>query len=115
MRVLVCGDRNWKDAILIQERLSQLPSGAVVLHGDCRGADRIAGNVAEFLGLEVEKYPANWDKYGRSAGPIRNRDMLDTRPHLVIAFHDDLTKSKGTKDCVTEARNRNIPVEVIGH
>lgn len=115
MRVLVCGDRNWTDAVLMQDRLSQLPVGTVIVHGDCRGADRIAGNVAEFLGMEVEKYPAEWNKYGKSAGPIRNREMLDTQPNMVIAFHDDLAKSKGTKDCVTEARKRNITVEVIGH
>lgn len=115
MRVLVCGDRNWTDRTLIRDRLSQLPTGTVIVQGGARGADRLAEQVADDLGFVVENYPAEWDKYGRSAGPIRNREMLDTRPHLVIAFHDDLSKSKGTKDCVNEARNRNITVEVIGH
>ncbi len=40
--------------------------------------------------------------------------MLDTKPHLLIAFHDDLSQSKGTKHIVCEAKKRGIDVEVIG-
>jgi hypothetical protein len=124
MRVLVCGYRKWRDAATIRARLAELPADTVILHGDngnperTTGADRIADRVAEELGLVLEKYPARWGAYGQTgvgdpAGPIRNREMLDTGVDLVLAFHDYLPGSKGTKDTVDEAERRGIPVEVL--
>jgi len=113
VRVLACGDRNWSDAAKIRERLARLPGDTVIVHGAARGADTLAGLVANRLKLVVEAFPADWERYGRAAGPIRNREMLDTRPDLVIAFHSNLAESKGTRDCVNEAKRRHIPVEVI--
>lgn len=112
--ILVCGDRHWRDGSVIQFRLEQLDRDVTILHGGARGADRIASNIAKALGLHVQEVPAAWAAKGRAAGPIRNRKMLDLEPDLVIAFHADLDGgSKGTKDCVREARRRGIPVEVI--
>lgn len=124
MRVLVCGYRKWKDEATIRARLSELPPDTVIVHGDqgnaerTIGADRIADRVAEELGLVREKYPARWGAFGREgtgdpAGPIRNREMLDTGVDLVVAFHDYLPGSKGTRDTVDEATRRGIAVEVV--
>ena len=57
--------------------------------------------------------PAEWDKYGRSAGPIRNIQMLDMKPVLVLAFYNKV-ESKGTSHTVTEAKKRRIPVKIFG-
>jgi hypothetical protein len=114
MKVLVCGDRNWSSESVILERLSKLPAGTTVIEGGARGADQMAGAIARRLGLPVVEVPANWGLHGRAAGPIRNRKMLDMSPTLVIAFHPDLAKSKGTADTVREAGRRGIPAEVIG-
>lgn len=114
MRVLVCGDRHWDQPMVILERLGKLPPDTVVIHGACRGADRFAGEVADALGFEVEEYPAEWDLYGRAAGPIRNRQMLEEgKPDLVLAFHADIGHSRGTKDMVAVAVKAEVPVEVI--
>lgn len=113
MIILVCGDRHWTDREAIRRRLNQLPKDAIILHGAARGADSIAGEEAKKLGLTVKEFPADWDKYGRAAGPIRNRLMLDEKPDLVIAFHYDLSKSKGTADTAREARKRGIPVYIV--
>lgn len=113
MIVLVCGDRFWTDEGKIRERLGKLPAGTTVIHGAQRGADSLAGQVAKGFGLKVRGFPADWTKYGKAAGPIRNREMLDQKPDLVIAFHPNLEGSKGTKDTVTEAWRRGIPVELI--
>lgn len=114
MKVLVCGDRNWTDQAAIYKRLALLDMSTVVIHGAARGADVLAGDVASRLGFRVVAVPADWDLHGKSAGIIRNRKMLDMKPELVIAFHMDLSKSKGTADTVREARRRGIPAEVIG-
>lgn len=117
MRILICGDRFWDDSGTIIATLhNKFPEGGVghtVIHGACKGADRQAGAVAKGLGFAVIPYPADWDKYGKAAGPIRNRVMLDTGPNLVIAFHNSIETSKGTKDCVEEAQRRGIPTEVV--
>ena len=52
-----------------------------------------------------------WEIYGRSAGALRNRAMLDLKPDLVLAFR--VAMSSGTTDCIDEARMRGIPVEVV--
>lgn len=113
MRILFCGDRNWTDYGKIVECMqTYLPT--VVIEGEARGADLLSAKAAEEMGIEVERYPARWELYGRSAGPIRNKQMLDEgRPQMVIAFHSDITQSKGTKDMVSQALERGIPVKVI--
>jgi hypothetical protein len=106
MRILVCGDRDWEDAVLIHRALkSLLPGLKAVVHGDCKGADRLAGEAASRLGLEVSPVPAQWGKFGRAAGPIRNSVMLKENPEirLVLAFHDNLEASRGTADMIKKA------------
>jgi len=108
--VLVCGSRTWGDAAAIYHRLARLPHEATIVHGAAPGADTIAGNAAHDLGLKVEAYPADWGKYGKRAGFIRNVHMLDSGIDLVIAFRRD--RSPGTSHTVGVATRRGIPVEV---
>lgn len=114
MRVQITGDRNWTDRSVIEKALrvvmTETGHAPVVVHGAARGADSLSGEVAEELGCTVEVYPADWLKYGKAAGPIRNKQMLDTGPDVVLAFHDDLENSKGTRHCVTEAEKRGLEV-----
>lgn len=116
MRVLVCGSREWTDRTWIRLRLAcLLPADPAaeeptIVHGDARGADRIAGEIATDLGFWVETHPADWSRHGKAAGPIRNREMLDSGIHLVLAFVRG--ESRGTRDCIKAAQERGIPVEV---
>jgi hypothetical protein len=117
MKVLVCGSRDWFDRGPIERELRKLPPGAIIVHGAARGADTIAGVVATDLGFEVRRYPANWDKYGKAAGPIRNGEMLRMEHRLdepidkVLAFSKDFANSRGTKDMMRQAREKFVPVE----
>ena len=113
MRVLVCGDRHWTDARKVWARMSTLPSDTTVVEGDCSGADRLGAACATRLGIPVEAYPADWQRYGRAAGPVRNQQMLDTGIDLVLAFHSNLAASKGTADMVRRARLAGVMVEVV--
>ena len=109
MKILVTGDREWtsleKIASVLEDALTEFhiqPQDVILIHGAARGADSIAGLIGEELGMDVRSYPAKWDKYGRAAGPIRNKEMLDDNPDidLALAFHPDLSKSKGTRDMI---------------
>ena len=137
-RVLVCGDRNWTDQRIVGTILEGLLREAelsfghlVIIEGCARGADSFAhhffdgpcelpdgrsGSHAGHINVKHEHYPADWEQYGKSAGPIRNRQMLkEGRPQIVFAFHDDLDHSKGTKDMVTVAKKAGKPVYVVSH
>jgi len=114
-KILVCGDRYWASNTIIQDKIVKLRiyyEDLTIIHGDCRGADKIADAICKKHGIDVVPYPAKWAKHGRAAGPIRNRQMLDEKPVVVLAFHDVIAKSKGTKDTVMEAIRRGIKTHV---
>ena len=112
-RVLVCGDREWTEKALIHRYLAYMHVEAII-EGEAKGADTLAKEVANELGIEVRPFPARWSQYGRAAGPIRNQQMLDEgKPTLVLAFHNDIHNSKGTKDMIVRANKATIPVWLI--
>jgi hypothetical protein len=114
--VLCCGDREWKSFAIPRRVLGDLlehDSLITVVHGDCRGADKICGYIAHELGMIVKPEPADWG-VGSRGGPCRNQYMLDKyKIDLVIAFHNDLKRSKGTKDMVNRAKKANIPIMLV--
>ncbi len=79
------------------------------------GADSLAEECALELGLRGEIYTAAWCTYGRAAGLIRNQTMIESNPTEVLAFHDDITRSKGTKDLIRRAKAAGIPIKVVSH
>lgn len=107
--ILITGSRDWTDQDIIRNALTEFSDRKVlVIHGKCKGADIIAGNIAEKLGFDISSSPADWKTFGRAAGPIRNKKMVDETLEykkmgintVVLAFHDSLDNSKGTGHCV---------------
>lgn len=119
--VLICGDREWTDQKLVDEvvfRLKKLYNIQKVVHGKARGADTCGGRAAEKYGLIVEEYPAEWHKYGKRAGPIRNAQQLrEGKPDATIAFHDNIGESRGTIDMIKKSvqSDREIVVVLVYH
>lgn len=123
MRVLVCGDRNYGHQWAVWEELDDLleeGDRVVVIEGGAKGADRMAAEWVDHYDGEPastrithHRFPADWGRYGRGAGPKRNQQMLDEGcPDLVLAFHDDFENSKGTRDMVRRAERAGIPVRL---
>ena len=111
-RVLICGDRHWKDYDTIDNFVKTLPKTTIVIQGMCRGADVMARTAAIKYGLTVKDFEAKWEKYGNAAGPIRNAQMIaETKPTIVVAFHGDLSKSRGTADMLKQATAAGIPIK----
>ena len=104
--ILVTGGRDYFDFDKVEKVLGQFipkdPNLKIVLvHGDAAGLDTVAGFVAKQYGFEVKPEPADWDKYKKSAGPVRNKKMLDDYPiDIVIAFPG----GSGTANMVKQAR-----------
>lgn len=115
MNILCCGDRNWDNEGRIKEILERYAGQkTTIIHGNCRGADKQAALVGARLGYQLKAFPAMWQIYGKAAGPIRNTQMIvEGKPDLVIAFHDNIGLSKGTKNMIEQARQNNIKVLII--
>lgn len=114
MKALCCGAREWANWDSIYDFFERHEGEITcVVQGMCRGADVMCRVVAQELGIEVKDFPAKWDKYGKAAGAIRNVEMIEQNPDLVVAFHSNLKKSKGTKNMVELAVTRGVPVERI--
>ena len=80
-----------------------------VISGGANGADSIARLASLELGCGFKEVKANWSKYGKSAGHIRNSEMLDMNPDIVWAF--PLGASPGTRNCIMQAKQRGIRVD----
>lgn len=116
--LIVTGNRNWTDKELVDQAIAGADAD-VVITGGARGADRPAKEVADARGIEVLVFKAEWGRYGRGAGMVNNRRLLDAAlkrgPVLVLAFHDDLLNSKGTKNMVEIARKAGAEVRHYHH
>lgn len=111
-KILCCGCRDWDSWDLIRNKMKDLSKDTIIIEGDARGADKMCGWIAEQLGLTVLKFPADWDKYGKAAGPIRNQQMIDKgKPTEAIAFWDGV--SRGTSDMINRLKKANIPVDIV--
>ena len=114
MRVLVTGSRVWNNRELIRKELQKLPAGTTILHGAAKGADSLAAQISKDLGFVVIAFPAEWHRFGKAAGVIRNTRMLEEGlPDLVLAFTPSLESSPGTLDMVTKARKAGVRVIVF--
>ena len=108
MKILVCGSRTFADEDLLGEVLGEQNNGIsiTIISGGARGADMLAEAWAEEYGFNKIIHHADWDTHGKSAGFIRNQQMIDENPDLVIAFWDG--KSKGTKHTLGLAKQKKI-------
>lgn len=116
-RLLVSGSREWDMPevlrMVIYNYWHQATGDFVVIHGDCpRGADRMAREFCEEYGIKEERHPADWNKHGKAAGHIRNKEMVDTKPDAAVFFVRG--ESRGTKNCLEHARKAGIPHAVYG-
>lgn len=139
MIIQITGDRNWTNTAIIKAALKEVirefgltRENTIIVEGEANGADKLSAIVARQGGVlerNIKKYPAKWEdletepvlirtrydgtKYNALAGPNRNIEMLETeKPDIVLAFHNNISTSKGTKHMVTEAKKRGIEVRL---
>lgn len=75
-----------------------------------KGVDTLGEQWANINSVAVKRFPADWNKYGRGAGPVRNRQMSEYGDAL-IAIWDG--KSRGTENMIEEARKRNLRIFIF--
>lgn len=114
MKVLVCGGRDFNDRELLFKTLDRLHRAnpiTLVIHGGARGADALGDQWADAEFVECKAFQADWDTHGKAAGPIRNSQMLQEKPDLVVACPG----GPGTADMVRKARAAGVAVLEVEH
>lgn len=117
MRVLVCGGRDYKDRVLMDQTLDPYRNRTglwsakhTIIHGGAKGADALAAEWADLFDVQSECFAADWSAHGRAAGPIRNAQMIaEGKPDLVVAF----AGGDGTEDMIRKAEAAGIPVRRV--
>lgn len=118
MRVIVAGSRGFDDYQLLNNELTTLKMLSEsnktpiteVVSGTARGADKFGEIWAEQNGIKLIKFPADWTRYGKSAGYVRNEEMAKYAD-ILYAFWDGT--SKGTKHMIELAKRHNLKVRII--
>ena len=113
-RVLVCGGRNYNNINMVYKVLCSVLSCCrnkgytlVIIQGGAKGADYMADKWAKENNIKSITFKADWDKYSKAAGAIRNQNMLNlSNPNLVIAFPG----GNGTKDMINRAKTAQIDI-----
>lgn len=112
MKTIIAGSRNYdsyNDFLLSMCGVEDLDVTEVV-SGGCRGVDKLGERWARVEGLPVKTFPADWEKHGKAAGPIRNKQMAEYA-NALIAFWD--SKSRGTKSMIDLAKKNGLKVIIV--
>jgi hypothetical protein len=135
VKVIICGSRTFNNYQLLDKKCREIfnnISNAVmygdykrditimeIISGGAKGADELGERFAFNNSIEIKRFIAKWDKYGKQAGMIRNTEMInyaakkdDTKDYgMLIAFWDG--KSKGTKQAIEYAERMKLDVRII--
>jgi hypothetical protein len=113
MYCIITGTRNPSANIIAMLRndIDILSTDVIIIHGGCRGVDSLADYFAHQRGIRTKIYKAEWDRYGRSAGPRRNRKMLKDHPNAEVWAYPG-PDSIGTLNCIRTAKKLGHDVKV---
>jgi len=113
MKIIIAGSRYFNDYNLLKKKCDKFFTKDLyfeIVSGMAKGADLLGEKYATENNYPITKFPADWDKYGKSAGYKRNSQMADYADGL-IAFWDG--KSKGTKSMIDLAKNKGIEIRIV--
>ena len=112
-KVIIAGSRSFNDYNLLESKLDfylSQRSDVEIVSGTCYGADKLGEIYAIKHKLPIKQFPADWNKYGKSAGYRRNSQMADYADACVV-FWDG--KSKGAQHMINLAKAKGIPLRVV--
>ena len=112
MKVIIAGERTLENTDIVFPIIDASPFEITeVVCGEARGVDTLGKRWALNKGVPVTSYPADWGKYGKGAGPIRNQQMADYADALIAIWFP--SKSKGTKDMIKRAYDGHLHLYVV--
>ena len=111
MKLIIAGSREGFTYEDVVEAFDSLIDTVVseIVSGGARGVDRFGEQLAKARGIPLNVKPANWDKYGKSAGYIRNKEMAEYADALLALWDGE---SRGTKHMIDLAKKNNLKVHI---
>ena len=111
MKIIIAGSRNiTKEDFQVAVGKSQLlKSATTIISGTARGADQLGEEWAKEREIPIERYPADWAKYGKRAGYLRNRQMSQVSDGCLCIWDG---KSPGTKLMMNISRESGLFLEI---
>jgi len=117
-RIVIAGSRHYSNYEEAREYLDlclkDIKDGSdlIILSGGAQGGDAIGERYAKENGFIIEKHPAEWKKYGKRAGPIRNKAMADMADVIICFWNGE---SKGTSSLIGLAKrlNKELKIKII--
>ena len=111
MKTIIAGSRDMTPTLEDVRTLNKfLASISEVVSGTARGADTFGENWAKAHKIPLKKFPAEWKKYGRAAGPIRNKQMVEYSDQLIAFIYPN---SRGTANMINQAKKLGLKVHII--
>ena len=110
MKVAIIGSRSFKDYDLLKKTLDGIAEISLIISGCAVGADTLGELYAKEKGIPTLLFRPDWEKYGKAAGFIRNKEII-SNADFVIAFWD--TKSKGTAHSISLANKQGKKLIVV--
>ena len=101
MKVIIAGSREIVDLDIDAVVKMSGYEVAEVVCGMCRGVDMLGRAWAKSKGIPVKEFPADWDQFGRAAGPIRNGQMASYADALIAVM---IPESRGTLNMIKTMR-----------
>ena len=83
-----------------------------IVEGGATGIDFLAKSYAISKNIKRKEFPADWDKHGRAAGPIRNKQMAEYSD-ILIAFRYVDNPSRGTENMIRQAKENNLKIIIV--
>lgn len=119
VRVIIAGTRTFDDYELLRRTMCELfgsipASQLEIVSGHCpSGADFLGEQFAMRNHMKLTLFPAEWNTYGKAAGPIRNRQMAEyaAPDGYCVVFWDG--KSRGSKSMIAEASKAGIKTKIV--
>jgi len=110
MKTIIAGSRDITAYHIVLDAYAKAPFRVTeIVSGGARGVDKLGEEVAKNNYLPIKVFPANWNKYGNRAGPIRNAEMADYAEALIAVWDG---KSKGTANMIQQATKKGLQVFV---
>jgi hypothetical protein len=113
MKIVIAGSRHIIDPSIVEKAIKEsgfLGAISEIVSGGARGVDSLAEEYARDTGIPFKLFPADWDKYGKAAGPIRNQQMAEYADALIAVWDG---KSKGTLNMINNMKKLNKPYKVF--
>ena len=126
LRIIVAGSRDFDDYDLLEHTISEYLTNrhkmsmnymhVEIVSGTARGADKLGEKFAKLMDFDLKRFPADWFKYGKRAGYLRNEEMAKYASKeigVLIAFWDG--ESNGTKHMIDIAKRYGLEVHVVNY